>query len=122
MGNQQLWYLVLTMIIVGVAILRGLRSYQEDYRTQQEEEMHRTLIEAARRAQSWYRKPAALGGGNHSFAQISWKKININPNSFTAKYSMSDKRRDRVRLTATSQFDPDLIISYVVYADSIVLQ
>lgn len=122
MGNQQLWYLVLTLIVVGVAILRGLQSYQEDFHTQQEDEMHRTLIAAAQRAQGWYRKPAALGGGNHSFAQISWKKINMNPNSFTAKYSMSDKRQDCVRLTATSEFDPSVIISYVVYADSIVAQ
>lgn len=121
MGNQQLLPLMLATIIVSLALTIGVQAYRESFRAQQEEEMHRTLVDAAQRAQGWYRKSRALGGGNRSFAQISWRKINVKSDGFAAKYTVSEKERDRVRLTAVSKLNPSLIISYMVYADSLVL-
>ncbi|MDZ7266149.1 MAG: hypothetical protein ONB48_02305 [candidate division KSB1 bacterium] len=121
MGNQQLFPLILAAVIVGVALVRGMELYHEEIALHDQQEIQKTLIAAALRAQSWYRTPTAMGGGGRSFASITWAKINFNSNTSIAVLSMSHKRRDSVRLTAVSIENPALRISYTVYPDSLVL-
>ncbi len=122
MGNQQLIPLVLAALIVSVAIVRGIGMFQQEFQSQAEKEVQKKLLDVAGRAQMWYRKPAKLGGGGRSFAGISWKKIDVNPNTSFATFIMSHKLPNSVRLTGASLDDPSIIVSYIVYADSVALQ
>ncbi len=121
MGNQQLFPLVLTAVIIAIAMVRGIELYHQEITLHDQEEIQKSLLTAAVRAQSWYRKPAAMGGGGRSFAAITWAKLNINPQTPIAVLSMSHKQQNSFRLTATSLANPALRISYLVYPDSIAL-
>lgn len=122
MGNQQFLPLVLAAIVIGFAIVRGMEMFRDEKINQAKEEIQKRLLDTATRAQAYYRRPAALGGGGHSFATISWKKINVNPNTYFASFTMSEKQPGSVKLTGTSLDDPTISVSCIVYADSVALQ
>lgn len=122
MGNQQMLPLLLATVLVALAIVRGLGVLEETNRLENEAQIQMALLSTAERAQMWYRKPAAIGGGEQSFAQIGWRKLNLNPNTPVGKFTMSEKTDSSFRLTGVSHEDPSLVVSYVVYADSVSLQ
>lgn len=122
MGNQQMLPLLLATVLVGLAIVRGLGMLEETNRLENEAQIQMALLTTAERAQMWYRKPAAIGGGEQSFAQVSWRKLNLNPNTPAGKFTMSEKTDRSFRLIGVSHEDPALVVSYVVYADSVILQ
>lgn len=63
MGQQQLLLLVLSVVLVGVAVVVGVDAFLESQvRNRQEMRMDR-LATVAVRVQAWARTPAALGGG-----------------------------------------------------------
>jgi hypothetical protein len=122
MGNQQMLPLLLAAVLVGLAIVRGMAVIEETNRLETQSQVQAALLSTAERAQMWYRKPAALGGGERSFAQISWRRLNLNPDTPIGSFKMSEKTDKSFRLSGVSREDPSVIISYVVYADSVVLQ
>jgi len=123
MGNQQLLPLVLATIIVGVAIVRGIHMYREEYIIQNQEEIRNKMLNIAGRAQTWYYRPPTLGGGGRSFFTIDWDKLGINPNTAVANFAISEQGQESFVLTGTSLDDPHLILSYaIVYPDSVYLQ
>ncbi len=68
MGLQQLLLIVLSMIIVGIAILIGINIYNQTATDQKAEQLILDCAQLARRAQEYYFKPAVLGGGGYSFS------------------------------------------------------
>lgn len=67
MGQQQLLLIVLSMIIVGIAIIIGINVYNQTSSDQKAEQLILDCAQLARRAQEYYFKPAVLGGGGNSF-------------------------------------------------------
>ncbi|MCK6605457.1 MAG: hypothetical protein L6Q59_11225 [Ignavibacteriaceae bacterium] len=67
MGQQQLLLIVLSMIIVGIAIIIGINVYNQTATDQKAEQLVLDCAQLARRAQEYYFKPAVLGGGGNSF-------------------------------------------------------
>jgi len=122
MGQQQLLPLILAAIVVGVAIITGMDMLAQENRLSHQEEVRRTLLEVGGRAQDWYRRPAALGGGSRSFAAITWQKLNMHASTVSADLKMSDKKQDSFMLTGTSKENPAWVLKYIVYADSVVAQ
>ena len=122
MGNQQMLPLLLAAVIAGIALVRGLTMITEANRHDREAQIQQSLLDTAERAQVWYRKPATLGGGGRAFSQISWRKLNLNANTPLGNFTMSEKTKDSFRLTGVSHEDPALVVSYIVYADSVSLQ
>lgn len=122
MGQQQLLPLLLAAIVVGTAIILGMDMFAQENRTAGQNEIHLRLVEVAGRAQEWYHRPRTLGGGNRSFAGISWQALNMQQNTDHAIYAMASMQIDNFVLTATSTSDGTMSISYKVYADSLILQ
>lgn len=121
MGNQQFLPFILAAVIVALAVVRGMELYREEVDLHQRDEIEKMLMAAALRAQAWYRRPAAMGGGERSFAVLTWAKLNINPVTPNAVLSMSHRRHGSVCLTAVSLADTTQRICYQVYPDSLVL-
>jgi hypothetical protein len=122
MGQQQLLPLLLAAIVVGVAIILGMEMFAQESRTAERDEIHLRVLEVVGRAQDWYKRPQALGGGGRSFVSISWAKLNVKPTTDRAVFTMTSKLINSFVLTGTSLVDSTLSISYKVYADSLVLQ
>lgn len=120
MGQQQLLTLVLSAMIVGAAILLGLSQFSQERKgDRHKNDMQQYLLTAAGRAQAWYRQPVEMGGGGRSFAQITWKNINMGASTETAVFTMSIKQQTSFLLTGISREDSTIIIKYLVSADSV---
>ena len=62
MGQQQLILLVLATVIVGVAIVVGIRAFTENSAKSNADAMTQDAVRMASDAQAWFKKPVPFGG------------------------------------------------------------
>ena len=67
MGQQQLWLIVLGVIIVGIAVVVGINVFTASAASSNRDAVIADLTTIGSMAQGYYRKPTALGGGNNTF-------------------------------------------------------
>jgi Tfp pilus assembly protein PilE len=67
MGQQQLLLIVLGVIIVGIAVVVGINVFTASSSSSNRDAVISDLTNLASLAQTYYRKPSALGGGNNLF-------------------------------------------------------
>ncbi|MBN1350188.1 hypothetical protein JXJ21_12310 [candidate division KSB1 bacterium] len=75
MGQQQLLLLVLAAVIVGVSVVVGINMFSQNALTSNIDAVKQDCLSIAARAQEWYRKPAVLGGGAHSFSGLTFEDL-----------------------------------------------
>ncbi len=75
MGQQQLLLLVLAAIIVGTGVILGVNMFQENAAQANMDAVTQDVMTFAGKAQAWYRRPTAVGGGGQSFATFDWGDI-----------------------------------------------
>ena len=121
MGQQQMLLLLVASMIVGVAIVAGLDQHVESARRANHDQVRDGLFEMAARAQGWYRRPVALGGGGRSFAEIDWVRLNVDSATTAGHYVMSHQSQDSFRVKAFSVEDPTWSLTLTVYADDFAL-
>ena len=71
MGQQQLLLIILGVIVVGIAVAVGITMFNDSATSANRDAVTNDLINLASRAQQYYRRPTALGGGGGSFATLS---------------------------------------------------
>ncbi len=71
MGQQQLLLIVLSVIIVGIAVVVGINMFSASAASSNLEAVTSDLLNLAARAQQFYVKPSGLGGGGNSFSGLS---------------------------------------------------
>ena len=71
MGQQQLLLIVLSVIIVGIAVVVGINMFSASAASANLEAVTNDLLNLASRAQQYYVKPTGLGGGGNSFVGIT---------------------------------------------------
>ena len=71
MGQQQLLLIVLSVIIVGIAVVVGINMFSASSASANLEAVTNDLLNLASRAQQYYVKPTGLGGGGNSFVGLS---------------------------------------------------
>jgi hypothetical protein len=62
MGQQQLILLVLATVIVGIAIVVGIRAFSENSIKSNSDALIQDMVRMANDAQAWKQKPAPFGG------------------------------------------------------------
>ncbi|KUO63754.1 hypothetical protein APF79_00680 [bacterium BRH_c32] len=67
MGQQQLLLIVLGVIIVGIAVVVGINVFTASSSQANRDAITADLTNLASLAQTYYRKPTALGGGGNTF-------------------------------------------------------
>ena len=126
MGQQQLLLIVLGIIVVGVSIQLGSILFNANLENANRDEIIADMNSLATMAQSYYKKPVSLGGGDGSF--IGWtmpvyfKKFDAGKISYKVQ-----KNKDRIMITATgSEVGKDgkkkIKIRAYVYTDKITIQ
>lgn len=70
MGQQQLLLIILGVIIVGIAVAVGITMFQDNAVSANRDAVTNDLVQLAAKAQQFYRKPQALGGGGNSFVKL----------------------------------------------------
>ena len=71
MGQQQLLLIILGVIVVGIAVAVGITMFNDSAVSANRDAVTNDLINLASRAQQFYRRPTALGGGGGSFATLT---------------------------------------------------
>ncbi len=71
MGNTQLLLLVLGIIIVGIAVIVAMDHFRDQAINSDSFQVSSFLLDLASRAQKFYRTPAWMGGGGHSFSLLT---------------------------------------------------
>jgi hypothetical protein len=67
MGQQQLLLIVLGVIVVGIAIVVGINLFNASAVSANRDGVISDLNNLGAMAQSYYKKPASMGGGNNTF-------------------------------------------------------
>ena len=67
MGQQQLLLIILGVIVVGIAVAVGITMFKDNAVSSNRDAITNDLVNLAARAQQYYRRPAALGGGQGAF-------------------------------------------------------
>ena len=71
MGQQQLLLIILGVIVVGIAVAVGITMFQDNAVSANRDAVTNDLVNLASRAQQFYRRPTALGGGGNSFVGLT---------------------------------------------------
>jgi len=71
MGQQQLLLIILGVIIVGIAVAVGITMFQDNAVSANRDAVTNDLVQLSAKAQQYYRKPAALGGGGNDFSGLT---------------------------------------------------
>jgi len=71
MGAQQLLLLALSLLIVGVAIAVGIFLFTDNAIQQTRDQIQNEMLQLSVRARVYYRTPLNLGGGEHSFDNLT---------------------------------------------------
>ena len=71
MGQQQLLLIILGVIVVGIAVAVGITMFSDNAVSANKDAVTNDLVNLASRAQQFYRRPTALGGGQGSFVILT---------------------------------------------------
>ena len=71
MGQQQLLLIILGVIVVGIAVAVGITMFTDNAVNANRDAVTNDLVNLAARAQQFYRRPTALGGGGNSFIGLT---------------------------------------------------
>lgn len=71
MGQQQLLLIVLSVVIVGIATVVGFQMFSDSAAEANMNAVTNDLLSLAGRAQQYFVKPAAMGGGGQSFVGLT---------------------------------------------------
>ncbi len=89
MGQQQLLLIVLSVIIVGIAVVVGINMFGASAASANLEAVTSDLLNLAARAQQYYVKPSGMGGGGNSFVDISIQDLTPKATNENGTYSVS---------------------------------
>ena len=128
MMQQQLLLIILGIIVVGAAIAIGFVLMSDQSTSTNRDSLSSDMVVLGARVQSFYRKPASYGGGDHSFAGLTLDKVirdTSNANgSIVLVGSPSDQGPVRIhatgRNTGNDRINP-LKIEMLVFPDTISL-
>lgn len=90
MGQQQLLLLVLGIVIVGLAVVVGIQAFGENQKKANSDALVNDGVRIASDTQAWVLKPQAFGGGNGSFADVTFQQLGYNASDNTAGATYSN--------------------------------
>jgi hypothetical protein len=101
MGQQQLLLLVLAAIIVGAGVILGVNMFQENAAQANRDAVMQDVMTFAGKAQAFYRRPLAVGGGGQDFGNLTWAAIGITQNSDGTAATPTEYTNDNGTYTIT---------------------
>ncbi|TFB11151.1 hypothetical protein E3V55_04420 [Candidatus Marinimicrobia bacterium MT.SAG.3] len=114
MGQQQLLLIVLGTIIVGVAVVVGINMFTTGAINSERDALILDINTVAATAASYWRKPAALGGGARSFVGISdITSFGSDSSTMNGNFVMSSVTANQFVLTATGANEGVIIVATI---------
>src|SRR3990172_3026324 len=111
MGQQQLLIVVLSMVLVGVAIVVGQTMFEANAIQSAETMLTHDLLHFATKARGYYWRPSYLGGAHKDFTNIVSMNLFVWDQNDNGSYSIESVTKDELVLVGVS--------SLVIGGDSI---
>jgi Tfp pilus assembly protein PilE len=89
MGQQQLLLIILGVIVVGIAVAVGITMFTDNAVNANRDAVTNDLVNLSARAQQFYRRPTALGGGGNSFVGLTLANLTNRPTNANGTYSIT---------------------------------
>jgi len=123
MGQQQLLLIILGVIVVGIAVAVGITMFQDNAISANRDAVTNDLVNLAARAQQYYRRPTALGGGQGSYALVGLADLTSKPSNANGVYTFVSASATQVVLLGTGVEDGNdgtspVEVQMTVFADS----
>ena len=116
MGQQQLLLIVLGGIIVGIAVVVGIQMFSSSAEQNNIDQTSLELLRIINKAQEYYAKPEAMGGGGKSFVGFSIRTGDDTTEN--AYYRITETDAQKMELSATCRIAEGVRISATVYPTS----
>jgi len=88
MGNQQILILVIAVVIIGIAVAVGVTLFRDAAASSNRDQLVADLAQYGVRAQAYYRRPSAFGGGQSSFNGLSMDRITGTAKNMNGTYAL----------------------------------
>jgi len=75
MGQQQLLFIILGIVIVGIAVVVGITMFMDNAASSNRDAMSADMLHLAAKARHYYGRPTSMGGGGHSFLGVTMDKL-----------------------------------------------
>ena len=124
MGQQQLLLIILGVIVVGIAVAVGITMFSDNAVSANKDAVTNDLVNLASRAQQYYRRPTALGGGQGTFTGLltDITKLTAKPTNANGTYTITSNGDDQIVLhgegTELGNNNAKISIDMLVLADS----
>lgn len=110
MGQQQLLILILVTIIVGLATIVAVNTFQATRISTNIDAIRQQVLTAHNYSLAHYNRPVALGGGGGSFSGLTMQSINL-PDStadgkFTLEIESGNSQEYKIVVVPTVEFPP----------------
>lgn len=99
MGSAQILYIVLSVIVVGLAIVTGMDMFQTYMQENTREQLINHSLTILTKAEEYYKKPADIGGGGGSYLGFEIP-TNLTRNELGRFKINIAKKRDRININA----------------------
>ena len=117
MGQQQLLLVILVTIIVGLATVVAINTFQSAAEESNLNAIQQDILQAQSNANAYSLKPQVLGGGNGRFQGITLQDISIPEENENATYELGEINDDNFEIIATSE--RGFILTATITRDSI---
>ena len=107
MGQQQLLLIVLSVIIVGIAVVVGINMFSASAASANLEAVTSDLLNLSARAQQYYVKPIGMGGGGNTFTGITLGHLTPKASNDNGTYTLGAVTATQVIITGVGVQDGD---------------
>ncbi|RJP81058.1 MAG: hypothetical protein C4524_02585 [Candidatus Zixiibacteriota bacterium] len=107
MGQQQLLLLVLSVIIVGIAIVVGITMFNDQSASANLDAVCNDLTNLASRAQQYAIRPEAMGGGGGDFDNLTIQHLTSDPTNGNGTFALLSAGGNLASIQGTGTLDGD---------------
>lgn len=101
MGQTQILFVVLSVIVVGIAVAVGIDQFGENALTSNRDAVAADCQRLISQSMQWYRKPTSLGGGGNTFTGLTLAKIGADSTDENGTFSLNVTDPDNITLIGT---------------------
>lgn len=117
MGQQQLLLVILVSVIVGLASIVAINTFQSAAEESNFDAIRQDILQAQAMASGYIRKPLDMNGGGGSYENITLDAIGMSEVNENASYEIGSVSSESFQIIASS--DRGFIITATIEDDSI---
>jgi Tfp pilus assembly protein PilE len=118
MGQQQLLIVILVTILIGIATIVAINTFDNSRVQTNHEAVRQIMIDASGHAQAYFRQSTLMGGGGNSFQNVTLEDIQVQADHEHGTFSITETNIDSFTLSAEPAAGEGPIVS-VIYRDRI---